>query len=126
MADSIANGPLVALGRVVVTAAGTNETIFKNKTDFDTAAERRSNAPLGRFKAAKVFVQADPGNTGNIFVGLTGMDATDAAGPLVLAELQPGSGFTVDAQHMNVLNPGDFEIDAGTSGDAAYCSFLKQ
>lgn len=71
-------------------------------------------------------IQADPTNTGKIYVGDSSVSSTQAS-----AALAAGQAFTIDpdasgrsGQEEYVLS--DFWIDSSVSGEKAYISYIKR
>lgn len=71
-------------------------------------------------------VQADPANTGKIYVGDSSVSATQAS-----AELEAGRAFEISpdasgrgGQEEYLLS--DFWLDSSVSGDKAYISYVKR
>jgi hypothetical protein len=91
------------LGAVVVDAAGTSEQI--------TASA---------ISVYAVFIQAEPTNTGKIYVG----DSTVTSSNGVV--LSPGCAYTIDAKEwgVNEILLSDIYVDAATSGDEVRVQYL--
>ena len=112
---SIAGGNPVSLGLVNVTATGTPELLTDNFSDM-VAADAK---PI---LAASVFIQAKPGNTGNLYFGDKNMVIATGVG--VFAELAPGEAFSLSLEgSVNPFNIANYRIDADNNNDKAYVSF---
>lgn len=110
-------GNPVSLGRVNVVTPGTLVNLTANFTDLLPAPEI-PGAVVERL-AKSISVQADPSNTGNLFVGIAGL--TRATGVGVFIELTPGQLFTFSQNDApNAFDVGDFFLDANTAADGGY------
>ena len=113
-------GNPVALGRVNVVTPGVLVNLTVNFTDL-LPTPRTPGASYER-AAKSISVQADPANTGNIFVGVAGL--TRATGVGVFIELAPGQLFTFSQNDApNAFDVGDFFIDADTAADGGYAFY---
>ena len=110
-------GNPTALGLLNVAVPGTLVNLTANFTDLLPTPDT-PGAIVERL-AKSISVQADPSNTGNIFVGVAGM--VRATGVGVFIELAKGQFFTFSQNDApNAFDVGDFFIDADTAADKAY------
>lgn len=82
--------------------------------------------PTADLRVTTVIVQADPSNTGKIYVGDELVSATRA-----LASLSPGqvAAITADASGRAGWEEyflSDFWLDASVNGDKAYVSYIRR
>jgi hypothetical protein len=92
------------LGAVTVTSAGTRVQL----TASDIAAYA-------------VLIQANPANTGNIFVGDSTVSSSNGA------ILEPGDFFVVEpdiSEEMDEVNLSDIYIDAATNNDSVRVQYM--
>ena len=126
MPDVPASGGVVSLGTIDIPAAATAVSILKGFPDIDTSAERVTAAWSG--KASSVLIQADPDNTGLIFVGNSStFDPTTKTGLVgVLAALAPGASMVIGSnESMNLVNLADIWLDTATNGNNAFVSCIR-
>lgn len=101
------------LGKVTVASAGVPVRITNNFL---------STSDVTDSLASKIEITALSGNTGNIYIGYSGMNTSTMAG--VLKELLPGDSWGIsDVGAPNVFKPHDIYIDSAEDGDSAICMF---
>lgn len=71
-------------------------------------------------------VQADPGNTGRIYIGDDAVSSTRAAGALVAGQFWTISPDASGRGGQEEYTLSDFWLDGSTSGDKAYISYVKR
>ena len=119
------SGGLTSLGIVDIPTTTSPVSILKNFPAVDTLVERVTVKWSG--KASSVLIQADPDNTGNIFVGsAVGMDIGTKTGLTdIIAVLTPGASLVLGSnESMNLINLFDLFLDTATNGNNAYVSFI--
>lgn len=108
-------GPVYPFGKSIVAVSGTPVALSSAgtvplTTGFGTSA---SKSPI---VCNQIVFQANPSNTGNVYVLLNGGDKTKPNSWLAI--LQPGQSFTLgNGSLTNTYNPQLIQVDADTSAD---------
>lgn len=83
-----------------------------------TTAGTRQRVTTSDISMYSVLIQADPGNTGNVYVG--DITVTSLNGEV----LAPGDSYIVDLDPEIELKLADFYVDAATSGNKVRVQYL--
>jgi hypothetical protein len=101
---------LVSLGKVDVAAPGTPERLTKNRTD-----------PTEEFPVHAVLAQVLPGNKGNVYIGVAGMDRTSLAGVVAILPIPTVNLLATFSASISYavagLQADEIWVDADQSGD---------
>lgn len=112
-----------SLGKIVVVAAGTPVKITFNFDSATPPASKTTEDPQNDLYVNKIFVQALPGNTGNLYVGMktpsVAFNKTTGVG--VLAVLAAGQSESItNPVGKNTYRAGNFVFDADVNGEGGY------
>lgn len=111
---------LKSLGKVTVTTGGTPVRATVNES-----------VPAARVPAQSFLVEANPANTGKIYVGALGMSRTTLAGVHGVVGIPTATG-TIPSYTASIplapagFNMADFYIDADVNGESALVSLTEQ
>jgi hypothetical protein len=107
----------VSLGKITVATAGTAVSLTANFS---------ANAAYTDAMTSWLVVQANPANTGVLYIGLAGMNTTSGAG--VLGVIEKGKEWRFDPAVDGCLNirPSDLRLDAATNNDWAVAYFVAR
>lgn len=91
-----------------------------------TTAGTRVQLSATDIRITTLIVQADPANTGNIFIGDDNVASNRAS-----AVLEPDASFVITADASGrsgweEFTLSDFYIDSSANGDKAYVSYVKR
>lgn len=107
-----------SLGKITITTAGTPERATKGQSD-----------PGKRIGAHAIMVQAWPGNTGKVWVGLVGLNKTTGANVIVILPIPTTnilpSYNAVISQAAAAFDLRDIYLDVDVSGEAALVTYLE-
>lgn len=108
-----------SLGKVTVTTGGT-----------EVRATSNESSPTARLGCQSIFIQALAANTGDIYVGASGLDRTTLAGvyailPASTASSYPSVCFELSNSPAGI-NANEIWIDAEVNGEGVLVSITEQ
>ena len=106
----------ISLGKLTVASAGTPVALTVNFS---------GDAAYTGAMSSYVEVQANPANTGVLYLGHSGMNTSTGVG--VIAIIEKGKSWKFDPAAGNgiFIKPSDLRVDAATNGDWAVAYFCR-